>query len=650
MEELQRQFIADTTEIVEKLARDIAELRVARSQGRRRRDLAGRVFRHVHTLKGTALSLEVKAVGRIAHEFETVLEGVRLGRVELSDDVLDVCEDAAYAIGRALTKLFQPAEVSSHETLAARLAEISARTPRHSYIADGLRSALPPDIGRALTEYDLQHAREALREGARLFIVSVRFGIDDFDEGFGHLTKLLGDTGEVIATIPAASEAGEIHLRLLYAAEIVTPDIRKHGWSVEQIEIEQLDVELRPHSPADHVKSALVQFEAQPTSSVQLTLRQIEDLVSDLRKLFREASQMIASDTAVSSLQRRFCVLEDKLIKLRLVPCSELLERTTIRSGRFAARQLGKQVEFEIGNADVGIDKSLSDILVEPLLHLVGNAITHGIESPQERIAAGKNARGKVKLQATSRGSRVHISVSDDGRGIDVPRIATVAYEQGIVKRPEDLGPDQCLRLIFRPGFSTSTNLSEMSGRGIGLEVVDRAMEQAGGEVRLATEPGKGTTFVMMFPAALCVMPCVLAKSGDEFYGIASSGINEVRSLSASETQIMAHEKVLDWEGARVPVISLRQLTRQSDAAVDLGATVMLWQSTPPATSSDKIAGKCALLVDTIVGAQDILIRGLGRHASRWPGVSGAAELWDGNVALVLDIDELIGGQTSRKG
>jgi two-component system chemotaxis sensor kinase CheA len=651
MERLQSQFIADTTEIVEKLALDIAELRVARAQGRRRRELAARIFRHVHTLKGTALSLEVKALGRIAHEFEAVLEGVRLGRVGLTDDVLNLFEDAGEAIARALTNVFPQDEGSNLETLTNQLADLSSQTKQQAYVADSLRSALPADIARALTEYDLQHAREAIREGARLFVVSARFAIDDFDEGFRQLTKVLGDTGELIATVPAQSATKEIHLRLLYAAEIITPNIRKRASAVGRIEIKQLELRARPPAAiSDQAKPAVVQLEVQRASFVQVGLREIEDLVSDLRDLFREVSELTVAHPGLSLLQQRFCVLEEKLIKLRLVPCSKLLERTVIRSGRIAARQLGKQVEFEIAGGDVGIDKSLADVIVDPLLHLVGNAITHGIESPQERIAADKNATGRIKLQAASRGSRVHISVSDDGRGIDVSRIATVAYEQGIVKTPEDLGPDQCLRLIFRPGFSTSPQVSEMSGRGIGLEIVDRAMEQAGGEVRLATEPGKGATFVMILPAALSVIPCVLVKSGDQFYGVPSGRVDGIRSITASEIQTIDSERILIWEGTRVPTISLRELTNQSSENLMNGVSAVLWDAGARSDASADTSHRYALLVDAIVGRQETLIRSLGRHASRWAGVSGAAELWDGNVALLLDVDELIQSRAGSKG
>jgi len=654
MEELQHQLLADAAEILKTLAADISELRVARWQGPHRRELAARIFRHVHTLKGTASSLEIESIAGIAHEFEAVLDGLRLGRVELTNDLLNLFEDATEAIAQVLKRTSKKTK-STADSLTKRLADVAATGKQRAYIADSLRSALPPDIARALSEYDLQHAREAVREGAHLFIVTARFSIDDFDEGFRQLTKLLGESGEVIATVPGAPlTAEELHFQLFYAAQIITAHTVKRISSLGQIEITKLGIvpggastSIEPTTPA------VFQVEAQRAASVEVSLRQIENLVSELRDLFRESCNAVLSlappsnrdsaNTTVESLQRQFSTLEETLIKLRLVPCAEMLERVAARSGRMAARQRGKQVEFEIEGGDVGIDKSLADLIVDPLSHLVQNAITHGIEGRDERVAAGKNATGKIRLQATSKGSRVHISVSDDGRGIDVPRIAAAACAQGIVKASEDLGADQCLRLIFRPGFSTSAEVDEMSGRGIGLEIVDRAMEQAGGEVRLATESGRGTTFVMMLPAALSSVPCVIVRLGQQFYGIASARIGEMRSLGAAELETVEKQNTLEWAGENVPVITMQSLLTQTIGNQRQGsASAVLWQSAGRVADLDNGVGRWALIVDAIIGQHETLVRGLGRHAARWPGVSGAAELWDGNVALVLDVEELI--------
>ena len=654
MEELQDQLLADASEIVDTLVADISDLRIARLQGRRRRELAARIFRHVHTLKGTARSLEIESLASVAHEFEAVLDGLRLGRIELTNDLLDLFENATEAIAQALKRTTKKSE-SAAKSLIKRLADVAATGKKQAFIADSLRSTLPQGIARALSEYDLQHAREAIREGGHLFIVNARFSIDDFDEGFRQLTKLLGESGEVIATVPGASvTADELQFRLLYAAEIIPAHTIRRVSNLGEIDINRLAIVPGPTSkPIEPTTPAVFQVEAQRASSVEVNLSQIENLISELRDLFRESCNAVLSvappsnrdstDTAIAALQRQFSTVEETLIKLRLVPCAEMLERVATRSGRIAARQLGKQVEFEIEGGDVGIDKSLADIVVDPLSHLVNNAITHGIEGHEERVAAGKNATGKIKLQASSKGSRVHISVSDDGRGIDVPRIAAAACAQGIVKTPEDLGADQCLRLIFRPGFSTSVEVDEMSGRGIGLEIVDRAMEQTGGEVRLATESGLGTTFVMMLPAALSLMPCVIVRLGEQSYGIASARVGGMRSLDAVELETVEKQNTLEWAGEILPVIPMRNLLAQATGSGhDRGASAVLWQSAGRVNDLSDGSGRCAIIVDAILGQHETLVRGLGRHAARWAGVFGAAELWDGNVALVLDVDELI--------
>jgi len=334
------------------------------------------------------------------------------------------------------------------------------------------------------------------------------------------------------------------------------------------------------------------------------------------------------------------------------VPCAEVFERTAVRAGQTAARQLGKQVEFEIEGCDVGIDKSLADVIAEPLLHLVRNAVGHGIESAGARIAAGKSAIGKVKLAAFNEGSHIHIAVTDDGRGIDLDRIANSATIHGIVNSGEDLSMDQCLRLIFRPGFSSASEVSELSGRGIGLDIVDRAMEQAGGQVRVATEAGVGTTFVMILPAALAVVDCVLVRSADQVYGIRSARVADHRSLDPSELANIVSTNTIHWNGQELPVLSLRSLLSQAEDEADgpHERELIVCQADADRPARSRGLDQFALIVDSVYGKQETLVRGLGRHAARWLGVSGAAELLDGNVALVLDVDHLTEAQSYPDG
>lgn len=664
--EEQSQFIADARETVGKLYSDVEQLRTAHAQGPKRRELAARIFRLVHTLKGSAGSLGLKSVSQIAHNFESVLDGVRLGRIEITDAVLDAFEDAVDAIGRALQSAPAETNEAGVAEVIKRLNGLSATSEPQGIFASSLRAALPPEIAGSLSEYDLQHTREAIDEGARLFIVSASFAIETFDQKFRELTKLLGHSGEVISTITGEPPtADEINFRLLFASEPLSANVWREAGALGRIELSEIEFE----SPGAKTPARTSPLSAGPVArgaaadspSVRVEMKQIDELISSAGELFRFTTNSLQSFSATGNkravdavtlhLRQWFIKLEEQLIKLRLVPAGEILERAAARAGRIAARQMGKQIEFEIAGGDVGIDKSLADIIADPLFHLVRNAVSHGIESPEERVASGKSAIGRVRLAAFNQGSRIHITVTDDGRGIDWDRIAAAAAEQGITMNGSDLSTDQCLRLIFRPGFSTAQTVSELSGRGIGLDVVDRAMEPAGGEVRVATEPGAGTTFAMIMPATLALVQCLVVQSGDQLYAIESEGVSDSDAEADQPVIDETGDARADWRGESLPLLNLRTLLGQGESLDPVGQPVIIWQApsnSAPAQTSKDGKNRYALVVDGIRGRQETLVRSLGRHAARWTGVCGAAELFDGNVALVLDLRELIKAQVEN--
>jgi len=654
MDEAQTQFVADAQEIAERLYSDLEQLRTARLHGPQRRELAARIFRRVHTLKGSAATLGLETVSQISHEFEGVLDGVRLGRVEITDEVLDGFEDAVDAIARALEAALSGKNPSNPAGVIKSLNELAAKSQHQGTIATSLRSALPQEIARSLSEYDLQHAREAVREGAKLFIVSAGFAIETFDEKFRELSHLLGQSGEIVATVPGESPApDEITFRLLYAAELVANEVLRQASGLGRIDVNELKIESMAVAERPSVETSVPSPRSAGASpSVRIDLSKLDELIQDASELFRDTNRALRSansaadnvDVSAASvrLRNRFVELEERLIKLRLVPCAEILERAATRAGRIAARQLGKQVEFEIAGSDVGIDKAVADTIAEPLLHLVRNAIGHGIEGPEERAAAGKNVTGKVKLAAFSEGSRIHITITDDGRGIDLEKIAAVASQHGIGGNGSGLTMDQCLRLIFRPGFSTMSEVSDLSGRGIGLDVVDRAMALAGGEVRVATDPGVGTTFVMMLPAGLALIRCLTIRSNGRCYCIESARVTGCRSLNADEFERLEGAKTIDWEGEDLNLFFLSKLLGETPEGGPASADLIIWQADDNRPTHAGAPDRLALAVDGLEGEHETLVRSLGRHAARWAGISGAAELSDGNVALVLDLEELI--------
>jgi two-component system chemotaxis sensor kinase CheA len=271
----------------------------------------------------------------------------------------------------------------------------------------------------------------------------------------------------------------------------------------------------------------------------------------------------------------------------------------------------------------------------------------------------GKSENGTVRIEAVSEGSRVRLRVTDDGRGIDPERVARVAVERGLIEDGTGLTKHESLRLIFRPGFSTADLVSDVSGRGVGLDVVERAIEQVGGELRVSSELGTGTTFEMVLPTTLALAPSLVVSSAGYKYSIDASHISEAGYASLDDIERSSAGEATVWRGIRMPVLRLRKLLGQEEESgvaperyhvviSHIAGQAEAEQDSESESSEQR--GSAAVVVDGWDGHSDVLVRSLGRHAALWRGVSGAAELRDGNTALVLDLPRLLEMNTSSVG
>jgi two-component system chemotaxis sensor kinase CheA len=332
--------------------------------------------------------------------------------------------------------------------------------------------------------------------------------------------------------------------------------------------------------------------------------------------------------------------LEEQIINLRMVSVGRTIQRA-IRAGRVAARVSGKEIEFSAEGDDLRIDKLLCDAIADPLLHLVRNAVDHGFETSEEHTKAGKKPAGRVRIAACSEGGRARILVSDDGRGIDPEVVSQVAVKLGLIEQGTTLNMDQSLRMIFRPGFSTTTRVSNVSGRGVGLDVVESAVEQAGGAVRVRTQPGKGSEFEIRLPATFGVLRSLVIVVDGFRYCVDAGQIVARLGIGADQIESSAEEESFNWHGEVLSVANMRKLLAQSDGEVkSAGKRDVLICELP---DSDAEPFKhIAIVADGIEGTQEVLVRSLGCYAARWIGIAGAAELRDGSVALVLDLPALL--------
>jgi len=666
-----REFLAETEDLLEILFGDLQALRVRRGEGRARRELVGRIFRHVHTIKGSSATVELETVTKLAHEFETLLDGVRVGRVPVDDAVLDGFDAATGAISRSLKAVAHDEAQPETQALIERLRQLARQgsDERASPSLQTTLAALPDEIARSLSKHEAHRLRETLEEGAHLFIVNVNFDLATFDERFRDLSDALAEDGEIISTLPGTGceSPDQISFRIVYATKDSREDLTARASQFGELSLTQLTpAKLRDARKDDQGASGEVSSESAQTTSissltthVRVELSKLDAIIAGAHEVLVETTNALAlfntfnlqpSEQALmneraAAVRGRTLELEEQLIGLRMVSVAQMLERAA-RAGRIAARATGKEVDFETRGGEVKLDKALADAIADPLLHILRNAVDHGVESPSERRKIGKRARGLVRLEARGEGNRVVLRVSDDGRGIDPLRITRAAAAQGIIEAGRLLTKQQALRLIFRPGFSTAISISNVSGRGVGLDVVERAVEQVGGELRVTSEQGTGTTFEVILPTTLALLPSLVVWSSGYRYCIDASHITETGFIAADDVERNIAAGTIEWRGSSVPLVEMRKLLAQPplDAnSVKESTPVIIVSHTGEGVAAEGNGIKrAAIIVDAVEGQTEALVRGLGRHAARWRGISGATELRDGTLALVLDLPRLL--------
>jgi two-component system chemotaxis sensor kinase CheA len=667
-----REFLAETEDLLEVLFGDLQALRVRREEGRARRELVGRIFRHVHTIKGSSATVELETVTKLAHEFETLLDGVRMGRVPVDDAVLDGFDEATGAISQSLKAVARDEAQPETQALVGRLRQL-ARRASDEHAAPALQTtlaALPDEIVRSLSKHEAHRLRESMEEGAHLFIVNVNFDLNTFDERFRDLSDALAEDGEIISTLPGmgCESPDQISFRIVYATKESHEDLTARASRFGELSLTQLTPAKALDSGKDDQdaggevssESAQTTSISSLTTHVRVELSKLDEIIAGAHEILVETTNALTLSNTLNlqpperalmseraaAIRSRTLELEEQLIALRMVPVAQMLERAA-RAGRIAARSTGKEIDFETRGGEVRLDKALADAIADPLLHILRNAVDHGVESPSERKKIGKRVRGSVRLEARGEGNRVVLLVADDGRGIDPLRITRAAAAQGIIEAGRLLTKQQALRLIFRPGFSTAISISNVSGRGVGLDVVERAVEQTGGELHVTSEQGAGTTFEVILPTTLALLPSLVVRSSGYRYCIDANHVTETGFIAAADVERNIASGMMEWHGSPVPLIELRKLLSQShlDAgSIKERAPVIIVSHAGGGVEAAEGNGikRVAIIVDAVEGQTEALVRGLGRHAARWRGITGATELRDGTLALVLDLPRLL--------
>jgi two-component system, chemotaxis family, sensor kinase CheA len=517
----------------EKIFATIDELRAKSGDGKQRRELLDSIFREVHSVKGSASGSGLHQLGTIAHEFEGLLHALRIGEARLDQQVLQAIEEVAQALLDELGP-HDSGNQTNHTALFNRLRQLSdASSNRRLVDGESILNALDHEIRQTLSQEEKYRLKESVGEGANFYLVTTNFDMTDFDKQFQDLKDRLTKTGEVISTAPKVQNEnpGKINFRILYTRDAPLQQVRRDLAQVADVSVNEV-FSAQPLSANPGAGGTTVPINvgatggaspgtsaADSSTSIRINLDDLDRVISSVHKLLQETTA--AFDRAIENLSdagvrleleskaagvnNSFIELVAQIVNLRMISIDRILQRA-LRSGRAAALAAGKEVDFVITGRDLHLDKFLCDAIGDPLIHLVRNAVDHGIENPRQRSQNGKSERGTVRIEASTTQGKMSVTVTDDGRGIDPAEVSKVAISLGIAEEGARLDMDHSLRLIFRPGFSTAALASGISGRGVGLDVVETAVKQVGGEVRVTSKPGVGSSFEIRLPTNIGVL------------------------------------------------------------------------------------------------------------------------------------------------
>ncbi|WP_048151478.1 chemotaxis protein CheA [Palaeococcus ferrophilus] len=443
----------------------------------------------------------------------------------------------------------------------------------------------------------------------------------------------------------------EVSMVPLRPLEEIRESIMKHP-DVESVTVAGAE-ETKPEAPPEEEKKTAQAAQAAPApkrEKVKMSklikvdvahLDKLMNLVGELvinRGRLEQIAERLGDRELLESLSttsRLMAELQDEIMQMRLTPVAEVFNKFP-RMVRNLARKEGKEVEFIMKGKEIEVDRTILDKLGDVLVHLLRNAIDHGIEPPEEREKLGKPRAGKLELIAKRERSHVVIVVRDDGKGIDPEKVKKKAIEKGLItpEQAAEMGDEEAINLIFMPGFSTAEKVTDVSGRGVGMDVVQDVIKALNGSISVKTEVGKGTTFTLKLPISMAIIQALLIKVRDETYAIPINNILETIEVKREDLKTIGGKEVIVLRGEIIPLISLHELFNLEIPDVE----------DFPAIIVDFGAQKIALRVDELLHKKDIVIKSLGKGLSNLRGFAGATILGDGSVVLIIDINSLLGG------
>ncbi|MDQ1243872.1 MAG: two-component system, chemotaxis family, sensor kinase CheA [Campylobacterota bacterium] len=674
-EELRGIFIEEANEIIEKLDVDIIKF----EQNADDFSLLNEIFRGVHTLKGNSNAFGFTRLGKFVHHFEDLLSYCRSEKEIIEKHNLELFVNSVDAIKEIMAcELTGMVELPSfYDELLGDIKKLlnektNPSLSQSKYIEQEGLSDLASEFGDIKEDFDitvqkiLQEYQEQCSEELNLYRVELKMDCDYHKRGFDYLVflKNLNEDAtamesffdlrsedcikKVVSVLLSKKKIEEIKelFEFLFDHEYEVTQLKKVEPKIEEKIEEKKEDKAAPTKTASITNGETTQNHQKSTIRIDtVKLDELFDSVGELvitqnfiaqnEKIYAIEDESI--NRTIETLSKITKKIQDRVMSLRMVAIKDTFEKMK-RVVRDTSKKTNKELELIVQGEDTEIDKTMIESLSDPLIHIIRNAIDHGLEdSVEDRIKTGKNPQGTLTLKAFHKSGNIVISVSDDGRGINKEKVLKKAIERGVATENENLTDSQIFALIMQPGFSTADAVSDLSGRGVGLDVVKTSIEKLRGKIEIDSKENEGTTFSMILPLTLAIIDGMLVRVADEIYIIPTLSV--VESFCPSKEIVHFFKEKGEFVSLReehIPIIRLNdifQLTEQKKHS---------WESILVCLETE--GGKIALMVDELIGRQQVVIKPLGKSLSKIKEISGGAILGNGDIALILNVDTLIAG------
>ena len=665
------------------------------------KDTINEVFRAAHSLKGMAGTMGFKRMQHLTHDMENVFQEVRSDHIKVTSGMIDLLFKCLDALEGYVDNIKSTSDegTEDNEVIIKELNDFIAKTEGAEETGNTetseAKEAAPESTQEEkagqekieLTNDEKKAIREAESNGQHIYVMTVHIqkdcllkaaraflvfkAVEDFgqilvyrpssqdieDEKFEFEFSffLASEESEdkIVAVAKAVSEIEKVDAEEIHLDEYVKEAEAQEEQQAKEAAAEQKEASAEAPKAAEKkapAANAKKQTNAKPVTgrTVRVDIEKLDALMNQVSELIIAKNSLVSISSNESGeyqnqsfheqieyLERITTNLHESVMKVRMVPIESVVNKFP-RMIRDLSRKLGKKMELYMTGEDTELDRTVVDQIGDPLQHLLRNSADHGLEDNATRVERGKPEVGSIFLKAFQEGNNVIIEVGDDGNGIDVAAVRDKAVERGVItaEQAENMSQKEIINILFLPSFSMAKKITDISGRGVGLDVVKSNIEALGGDVEVRTQLGEGTTFIVRLPLTLAIIQALMVEIRDEKYAIALGSISNIESIPVNEIKYVQAQEVIHLRGAVIPLIRLDQVLDMEEKQEEPeNLTVVIVKK------GDSLAG---LVVDNLIGQQEIVIKSLGKYINNNKIISGATILGDGEVALILDVNTLM--------